>query len=107
MTRELFGKVSTRYRFLRIAERDAAWVYHVAGSERMSRYDFEIKITEVFRLDRSLTAPIKMKDLRIWLAKGPRDSSPSVNRAKHELKVRFLDIREGLHMMQRAYTDQA
>ena len=74
-------------------------MYHVAGSERISRYHFAVKIAEVFGLDRSLMAPIKMKDLKVWVARRPRDSSLSVDKARHELKVPLLDTQEGLRQM--------
>jgi len=78
---------------------DATGVYHLAGSERTSRYDFARKIADVFGFDRSLIMPAKMKDLKVWLAKRPQDSSLSVDKAKHELKVSLLDVREGLRRM--------
>jgi len=90
---------------LRIMRMDVAGVYHLAGSERISRYGFAIKIAEVFELDRSLIAPVKMDDLKVWVAKRPTDSSLSVNKAKHELQASLLDIREGLRRMRRANTD--
>jgi len=91
----------------KIAVTDAAGVYHIAGRERINRYDFAMKIAEVFGLDRSLIAPVKMDDLNVWVARRPRDSSLSVDKAKHELKVSFSDIRECLRRMRRAYVDQA
>jgi len=84
---------------LRIVGMDLAGAYHVAGSERISRYDFAMKIAEVFGFDRSLITPVRMKDLRVWIAQRPRDSSLSVDKAKRELKVSLLDVREGLHRM--------
>ena len=78
---------------------DVTGVYHLAGSERASRYDFAMKIADVFGFDRSLIMPAKMKDLKVWVAKRPQDSSLSVDKAKHELKVSLLDVREGLRRM--------
>jgi len=86
---------------LKIVEMGATGVYHIAGSERISRYDFARKTAEVFGLDRSLVTPMKMEDLKVWVAKRPRDSSLSVDKAKHELNVSLLDVREGLQEMRR------
>jgi len=91
---------------LRIVGADATGVYHVAGSERISRYDFAMKIAEVFGLDRSLVTPVKMEDLKVWVAKRPRDSSLSVYKARHELKVGLLDAREGLRQMRALASDE-
>ena len=84
---------------LEIVGADATGVYHAAGSERISRYCFTMEIAEVFGLDRSLVTPVKMGDLKVWVAKRPGDSSLSVDRARHELKVSLLDVREGLRAM--------
>jgi len=84
---------------LKIVEADATGLYHIAGSERISRYDFAMKTAEVFGLDRSLVTPVKMEDLKIWVAKRPRDSSLSMYKARHELKAGLLDVHEGLRQM--------
>jgi len=84
---------------LKIVEAEATGLYHIAGSERISRYDFAMETAEVFGLDRSLVTPVKMQDLKIWVAKRPRDSSLSVYKARHELKVGLLDVYEGLRQM--------
>jgi len=86
---------------LRIVRIDATGLYHIAGSERISRYGFAMQTAEVFGLDRSLITPVKMQDFNVWVAKRPRDSSLSVDKAKHELNVSLLDVREGLRNMRR------
>ena len=86
---------------LKTVRADATGMYHIAGSERISRYRFAIEIAEIFGLDPSLVTPVKMEDLKVWVAKRPRDSSLSVNKARHELKASPLDVREGLREMRR------
>ncbi len=76
-------------------------MYHIAGSERISRYEFAMETAEVFGLDRSLVTPVRMEDLKFLVARRPRDSFLSVDKAKHELKVSLLNIREGLQEMRR------
>jgi hypothetical protein len=51
-----------------------------------SRYDFAIEIAKVFGLDWSLVTPVKMEDVKVWVAKRPRDSSLSLDKVWHELK---------------------
>ena len=46
---------------------------HVAGEERISRFDFARRIAECFDLDETLLLPVEMRDLN-WLAKRPRGS---------------------------------
>jgi len=84
---------------LRIARKDAAGVYHVAGSERISRYDFAMRIAEIFGLNRSLIMPVKMKDLKVWVAKRPKDSSLSVDKIRRELEISPSDLNEALKRM--------
>jgi dTDP-4-dehydrorhamnose reductase len=84
---------------MRIVEMNASGVYHTAGSERVSRYDFAMKIAETFELDKLLVMPVKMKDLKVWLAKRPRDSSLSVDKIRRELEVSPLDLNEALKRM--------
>jgi len=81
---------------LGILEMDATGLYHTAGSERMSRYEFALKIAEAFDLDRTLITPVKMKDVKVWVARRPVDSSLRVDKVRREVKVSPLDLNEAL-----------
>jgi dTDP-4-dehydrorhamnose reductase len=63
-----------------IVERELSGVFHVAG-ERMSRYDFAVKLAEALGLDASLISKARMEEMT-WYAKRPRD--PSLNSEKDE-----------------------
>jgi NDP-sugar pyrophosphorylase family protein len=54
--------------------RDETGVFHTAGSERINRYGFSLKIARAFRLDESLLIPIT-SDALSWKARRPKDSS--------------------------------
>jgi len=84
---------------LETAEKDFKGVYHMAGSERISRYGFSLKIAETFGLDSSLIKPIKMSELKAWVARRPRDSSLSINKSQEILETRFLNVQESLNTM--------
>jgi len=71
----------------------------MAGSERVSRYDFAMKIAETFELDKFLTAPVKMKGLTVWIARRPRYSSLSVDKIRRELEVSPLNLNGALKRM--------
>ncbi|MCS4541644.1 MAG: dTDP-4-dehydrorhamnose reductase [Euryarchaeota archaeon] len=86
---------------LRTIETDANGTYHIAGSERINRCDFALKIAEAFKLDKTLINSIKMEDLKVWIAKRPKDSSLSVDKAQKELKVGLLNVKEGLVKMKK------
>lgn len=84
---------------LEMVEKDFKGVYHTSGSERISRYEFVVKIAKVFDLDISLVKPIKMKELKAWVAKRPRDSSLCIDKAQRKLETKFFDVEESLKFM--------
>jgi dTDP-4-dehydrorhamnose reductase len=81
-------------------ERNSNGLLHVAGSERISRFDFARKTAKSFDLDESLLAPVDMRDLN-WAAKRPRDSSLDVAKAEKELGVELFGVDRGLEEMLR------
>ena len=83
----------------RMMEMDATGVYHTAGSERIGRYGFAVKIAEIFELDKLLLAPVKMEDLKIWVAKRPRDSSLCIDKIRKEMGIEPLKLDEALRRM--------
>jgi dTDP-4-dehydrorhamnose reductase len=66
---------------LRLVELDATGVYHTAGAERISRYDFAKKIAMAFGFDEKLIVPIKTDELH-QKAVRPRDSSLDIAKVK-------------------------
>jgi len=60
-------------------------IYHLAGAERISRYDFACRLADLFELDRRLIVPGKMADLS-WKARRPMDSSLDVGKASRLLE---------------------
>lgn len=57
---------------------------HVAG-ERMSRYEFALKIAEALGAPRNLVKEARMSEMRGWVARRPRDSSLDTSRARELL----------------------
>jgi len=55
--------------------------YHVAG-ERVSRFEFAVKIAEALDARKDLIMPAKMDDMKSWVARRPRDSSLDVSKAR-------------------------
>lgn len=84
---------------LRMMKMDANGVYHAAGSERVSRYDFAVKLAEIFELDMTLVAPVKMEDLKVWVAKRPRDSSLCIDKIRKEMGIEPPSLGEALRRM--------
>jgi dTDP-4-dehydrorhamnose reductase len=85
---------------LEIIEKDLKGLYHTAGRERINRFEFVLKIAETFGLDSSLIKPIKMSELKEWVAKRPRDSSLCVDKIQKKLKTKLVNVKEGLRKME-------
>jgi dTDP-4-dehydrorhamnose reductase len=81
-------------------ERNSQGMLHIAGSEKISRFDFARRVARRFDLDESLLIPVQMKDLS-WVARRPRDSSLDVGKAEKELGIELLGVDEGLEEMMR------
>jgi dTDP-4-dehydrorhamnose reductase len=75
-------------------------ILHIAGKERISRFDFARKIAKRFEFDESLVVPVQMKDLD-WIARRPKDSSLNVGKAEKELRVELFGVDRGLEAMAR------
>jgi dTDP-4-dehydrorhamnose reductase len=75
---------------LALLDHDATGVFHTAGSDRISRYEFVKIIGDVFDLDTNRISPITMTDMQ-WIAPRPRDSSldtGKISNIKKPFKVR-------------------
>ena len=57
-----------------LIEKDAQGIFHTAGGERMNRYEFALKVADVFGFDTGLIKPVGMDTLK-WIARRPHDSS--------------------------------
>jgi len=82
-------------------QKDLQGIYHVSGSERISRYKFARQIAKIFHLNQNLIKPIKMSQLDAWIAKRPKDSSLNTDKIQKQLKTKPLNITEGLNRMKK------
>lgn len=83
---------------LDLHRKGATGVFHVAGHEPVSRYDFALGVCDVFGLDRSLVAPVRTGELR-QRAQRPENSSLDVSKVENVLGRKMLDVRGGLERM--------
>jgi dTDP-4-dehydrorhamnose reductase len=72
-------------------------IIHLAGSTRISRYDFAVMIAEKLGLDRSLLLKAKTEDMS-WKAKRPKDSSLDVTKATEILNEKPQTIQQSLSL---------
>jgi dTDP-4-dehydrorhamnose reductase len=86
---------------LEMIQKNLNGLYHMTGSERITRFDFALRIANNFDLDSSLIKPLRMSELKAWAAKRPRDSSLRIDKIQKQIKTKLLDVNAGLKRMKR------
>lgn len=84
-----------------IVEKGLTGVFHVAG-ERVSRFEFAVRLAEKFGFDASLVKPMEMREVG-WFAKRPRDSSLDSSKARALLSTEFHSLDYSLEVLRREY----
>lgn len=80
-----------------IVERRLTGIFHVVG-ERLSRYDFAMKVAELFNFDKNLVEKAEMREFK-WLAPRPVDASLSCKRTRETLKTDFYSTERALRTL--------
>jgi dTDP-4-dehydrorhamnose reductase len=78
-----------------VAEMDLNGIYHMVGSEAMSKYQFGVSIAETFGYDAGLIKPVSVSDSGLKAARSP-NLSLSVDKLKNALGHDMPDFSEGL-----------
>lgn len=73
-------------------------LYHVAGRDHLSLYEFALTTAEVFKLDKSLITPVP-DSFFPEIAPRPRDTSFDTTKMEQELGVKSIGVKEGLIRM--------
>ncbi|EHP86147.1 dTDP-4-dehydrorhamnose reductase [Methanotorris formicicus] len=81
---------------VKIYEKDIGGLLHFGGGEKVSRYEFALKVAEVYGYDKTLIKPIKSAELG-WKAKRPRDTSLNSEKAKKILGIKLKTVEEVLN----------
>lgn len=80
---------------LELYERNKKGIYNIVGSERVSKYEFGVKLAEVFQLDASLITRANVDEFN-FTAERPKDTSLDVRKAEKELNTKLLRVKDGL-----------
>jgi len=75
-------------------------IFHVCGKECISRFDFALKVAQVFSLDKQLIKAITSDQLN-QIAKRPKKSCLDITKTKKILKIKMLDTNQGLFEMKK------
>jgi dTDP-4-dehydrorhamnose reductase len=83
---------------LQIIEKNCSGIYHVCGSECVSRYKFALKLADIFEFEKNLIIPIKTSELQQAAAR-PMNSSFITLKAESELGIKPMNVSEGLYFL--------
>jgi len=73
-------------------------IYHVASDERMTLFDFGLKIAGHYNQNQELIQPMASSELPAGLAKRPVDTTYCLDKL-HGLGIRCLSVEEGLKIL--------
>jgi dTDP-4-dehydrorhamnose reductase len=83
---------------LRIVELERGGLYHVAGTDLVSRYDFALMFAKIFSCNKKLITPIKTSSLKQAAAR-PLKSGFITLKAETDLGVKMYGMERGLTML--------
>ena len=86
-----------------ILDRRLTGTFHVVG-EKMSRYEFALKVAQTLGFDESLVKKAEMKDMK-WFARRPRDSSLNSEYTRDILKTDFYNTNNALNVLKIEYSE--
>ena len=82
----------------KIIELGSTGIFNVVGSEYINRYDFALKLADVFDFDKKLIGPIKTEDLQ-QKAPRPLKSRFILDKVEKELGIQMSDAEAGLRIL--------
>jgi len=88
---------------LRLAKYPDNGVFHTAGRSCVSRYEFAVKLAEIFDYPTRLVEPVHASDFK-QMAERPKNSCLQVDKAEKALGMKFLTADEGLAEMKKQGT---
>jgi len=80
---------------LEMVEKNISGIFHLGGAEYLSRYDFALKVAEVFGFKEPEITPIKTDSLK-QKAKRPSRGGLKIQKAQGILKTKLVNVNEGL-----------
>ena len=79
-------------------KKEKTGIFHVAGSDCISRYDFALKIAEIFNLDKRMLAPVP-NSYFTEIASRPSNTCFCTDKMERELIIKSIGIEEGLRIL--------
>ena len=85
---------------LKLAARQENGIFHTAGGSCLNRYEFALKLAEVFGYETSLVQQVESGEFK-QLAVRPKNSCLRIDKAEKTLGMRLLTAEEGIREMRR------
>ena len=83
---------------LMLAKSNKSGIFHTVGRECLNRYDFTIKVAEVFDIDTNLISPVTSDEFK-QVAKRPMRCCLKVSKIEENLDVKAFTAEEALRVM--------
>lgn len=83
---------------LELAEKKLSGIYHVSGSDIMSRLEFAKALAKEFKFDEKLLKPISISEFD-WKAKRPKNGGLEVKKISKILHTKLMSVSESLKQM--------
>jgi dTDP-4-dehydrorhamnose reductase len=80
---------------LELTKTDFTGIIHLAGSERISRFQLGLLLAKQFRINKKLIQPVKISEVKS-IGIRPVDVSLKIDLAQNLLKTEFLNCWEGI-----------
>src|SRR6266568_6040106 len=90
---------------LKLAKYPHNGVFHTAGRSCLSRYEFAVKLAEIFQYPQRLVQPMFTTEFK-QLAERPKNSCLLVQKAENALGMKFLTTDEGIMVMKNQASSQ-
>ncbi|WP_421077870.1 dTDP-4-dehydrorhamnose reductase [Methanothermococcus sp. Ax23] len=85
---------------IKIYEKDVNDLLHFGGGEKVSRYEFALKVAEIFDLNKDLIKPIRSSELG-WKANRPKDTSLNSGKVEKLLGIKLKNVNECLNELKK------
>lgn len=83
---------------MKIVDLGKSGVYNICGSEYLNRYEFAVRLANIYGYDENLIMPIKTSDLN-QAADRPMNSSFILLKAETDLGLKPLNVTDGLYLL--------
>jgi dTDP-4-dehydrorhamnose reductase len=90
---------------LRLANSQENGIFHTVGRSCLSRYEFAVRIAQIFGYPNDLIRPVFSSEL-VQVAQRPKNCCLRIDKAERTLGIRFLTAEEGIREMKKQTPQQ-